>query len=347
MRREVEYAEIFNITNRLLREKYENQPVPGSALFEAETPPIINLAIAEWNSSHPTSALNIIVEYLGGNKFPDIVLHNNTDSEKIGVEVKFHKTGVELETLGNSTVASTQVEDLAAIFVLFGNFAGNQPEFIIRDYGKCICAITKTHKPRYKLKMDEPMDFCTSNLGISYDELRDLDKDQREIIINSYVATTDYTELSERQDKGRIRAQSFILFPEIFSPDKYRKYKRLGVWLFANNIFCRNVRDFISGSGKRKIAVIGEEKLSKVFYKLYTTRHDIRTEISEFHDSLLKRSWYDNWETAPTIPESTDDRLSMWVDLVCREYGGGEATVEGSPYTFRETIIRLLSDDIE
>jgi len=347
MRREAEYAEIFNTIERLLCEKYENQPIPGSALFEAETPDIINLAIAEWNSSHPTSVLNITVEYLGGNKFPDIVLHNNTDGEKIGIEVKFHKTGAELETLGNSTVASTQVENLAAIFVLFGNFAGNQPEFIIRDYGKCICAITKTHKPRYKLKMDEPMDFCTSKLGISYDELRGLDKEQREIIINSYVATTDYTELSERQDKNKIRAQSFILFPEIFSHDKKEKYKRLGIWLFANNIYCRNVRDFISGSGKRKIAVIGEEKLSKVFYKLYTTRHDIRAEISEFHDSLLKRSWYDNGETAPTIPESADDRLSMWVDLVCQEYGGGDAPVDGSPYNFRETIIRLLSDSIE
>ena len=75
--------------------------------------------------------------------------------------------------------------------------------------------------------------LCGGELGISFDELRNLPRAQREIIINSYMAQKEYTELTDREDRSEIQSQAFILFPEIFSTSNRRKYKRLGVWLYA------------------------------------------------------------------------------------------------------------------
>ena len=157
------------------------------------------------------------------------------------------------------------------------------------------------------------------------------------------MARKKYTELSHRDDKNLVRAQCFILFPEIFSHDRNRKYKRMGVWLFANNIFCRNVRDFISGNGKRKIDLIGDERLPKVFFKLYQSRHTLKSEIGEMHPSLLLRSWYDNIMEAPEIPTDPSERLLMWIDLVADEFGGADTIIDETGYRFKETIEKLLS----
>lgn len=343
MIREAEYLEIFEIIRDLLKEKYENEDPPNSTTFEFDAPGVIRCAIEVWNSTHVLiDQIDFEVEHLGGSKFPDIVLHNRTDNEVIGIEVKFHKAGEEWGTLGNSTIASTQIQNLAAIFVLFGHFGGDSPEFQIKNYGSCICDITKTHNPRYKLNMNVNHDFCLEQLGISYDDLRHMEKAQREIVVNSYMATTDYVELPNRDDCAAIRARSFILFPEVFSHNYKRKYQRLAIWLFASNIFCRNVRDFISGSGRVKIDIIGDQRLPRVFYKLYMSRNDIRNEIAAMHPALLKRSWYPDNPDAATIPEAVNDRLSVWIDLICAEYGGEDQPVVGSPYDFRSTIQRLL-----
>ena len=345
MIREHEYNEIFEIAIRNLKTKYTSSPIPSSDDFEADVFVVLQDSISEWNSTRaPSDQLSITVHYLGGSRFPDGYLHNRTDNEKIGIEVKFHKSGSSWITLGNSAFASTQEPGLVSIFVLFGHFGLTSPDFRIKPHNLCIKDISSTHNPRYNLDMSIDHDFCTTQLGISYDKLRELPPRQREIIVNSYMARKEYTELTDRSDSALIRAQAFILFPEIFSSNGQRKYKRLGVWLFASNICCRNVRDFISGYGKKAIGVIGTQPLSKVFINLHESRSLIRTEIGNIHTSLLKRSWYDDPGAAPTIPDSADDRLRIWINLVCAEAGGPTTPVNNSPYTFKETIERIIND---
>lgn len=340
-----EYNEIFEITKRNLKLKYAGNPVPSSDSFETDVFVLLEESVAEWNSTRSAAdQLIISVHYLGGSHFPDGYLYNRTDNEEVGVEVKSHKSGSSWITLGNSAFASTQECGLVSIFVFFGHFGLTSPEFKVKPHNLCIKDISSTHSPRYNLDMNTNQDFCTTRLGISYDELRELPQHQREIIVNSYMARKEYTELPDREDSDLIRAQGFILFPEIFSPNGQRKYKRLGVWLFASNIFCRNVRDFISGSGKKVVDVIGATPISKVFFRLHESRLQIREEIGCVHSSLLKRSWYENPETAPGIPDSANDRLRMWIELASSEAGGPSTPVKNSPYDFKETIERILLD---
>ncbi len=343
MRRQAEYMEILGLLQQSLHEKYETESAPSSNEFERATVEVLKDTIDNWNQAQDEDhRLDLEVVYLGGNRFPDIVCRNNTDGEKFGIEVKFHKSSRQWETLGNSAFASTQETNLEAIYILFGHFAFTPSQFRIKLMDDCVSDIEATHNPRYSIDMDAEEDFFRAQLGIPYDELRALSESQRKIIVNSYMASKKYIDLSEREDKDLIRAQCFILFPEIFSLDKRKKYKRMGVWLFANNIFCRNVRDFISGSGQRKIDIVGDEPLPKVFFRLYQSREIIKREIGEIHSSLLLRSWYPDEAGTVTIPDTAEDRLAIWESLITAEFGGATQKIDQTEYEFVETIEALL-----
>lgn len=343
MIRTAEYNEIFDIAKAKLSAKYAGANIPTSSAFEEDAFNILDAAVAEWNITHAEdNRLEIEVVHIGGSRFPDGYLHNKTDSEKVGVEVKFHKSGETWDTLGNSAVATKQIPDLASIMILFGNFGYTPPQFMITSYASRIYDISRTHYPRYDIDMSREQDFCSRELGISFDKLRNLPRTQREIIINSYMAQKEYSELTDRADRREIQAQAFILFPEIFSINNQRKYKRLGVWLYASGIFCPNVRDFFSGSGKRVVNGISNDPMPKVYYWLNECKDTIKNQIGSIDSNLLKRSWSHNSDTAPEIPNSAEDKLRIWVELASSEAGGAETAIEGSPYNFKSTIERIL-----
>ncbi len=343
MIRTAEYREIFDKAESKLSTKYTGTNIPTSSAFEEDAFNVLDAAVAEWNSTRTEEhRLEIEVVHIGGSRFPDGYLHNKTDGEKVGIEVKFHKSGETWDTLGNSAVATKQIPNLDSIMILFGNFGYTPPQFLITSYASRICDISRTHYPRYDIDMSREQDFCSRELGISFDELRNLPRTQREIIINSYMAQKEYTELTDREDRSEIQSQAFILFPEIFSSNNRRKYKRLGVWLYASGIFCPNVRDFFTGSGKRVVNCIGINLIPKVFYWLKECSPNLKQQIGAIDSNLLKRSWSHNSDSLPVIPDSAEDRLRIWVGLACSEAGGAETTIDGSPYSFKDTIERIL-----
>ncbi len=112
------------------------------------------------------------------------------------------------------------------------------------------------------------------------------------------------------EDKVKIRARLFVLFPEVFSGANQVKYKRAALWLCSRNgLICPNMRDIFSSGGKVK--AIGNQKfdqaVSKIFLRLYECKDEInslfskpdrelREDINEFWtlktpDHLLKDYW--------------------------------------------------------
>lgn len=93
MIRTAEYNEIFNIAKAKLSAKYTVSNIPTSSAFEEDAFNVLATAVVEWNSTRPEeNRLEIEVIHVGGSRFPDGYLYNKTDSEKVGVEVKFHKS---------------------------------------------------------------------------------------------------------------------------------------------------------------------------------------------------------------------------------------------------------------
>jgi len=346
MIREDIYVQIFEEVKEKLKRKYQQDPNASSQKFEGSVVKIIENVIETWESTQPEeSKLDFEIRHLGKHHYPDIVIENKTDHEKIGLEVKYHIQNNLWKTTGNSTYESISEDGLDKIYLLFGHFKKVPPEFKIAPIDRCLSDVVITHSPRYSIDMEYGQDFCAQRLGVPYERLRQLEKKQRETYINTYVAQTKYKELSSVADKELLIAQSFILFPEIFSTNKKIRYRRMSVWLFAKGILCRNTRDFLSASGTQKIDLIGQEELPRVFSRLYERRTDIRREIVYLPSIVLEHSWNDETiRKGPpvSVSKNSEDRLNMWIDILSKQYGGAHKRIENTSYPFKATIEKLL-----
>lgn len=345
MKAETVYEEILSIAQLELNDKFKMYgKIPKSGEFEDDVVCALTSAVKKWNNAHSEEALDIEVQKLSVHKFPNIVLCDKTNGIRVGVEVKLHKSSKVWETKGKSAFASTQESGLDEIYLLFGNFALNPPEFRWGLFDACVDDLETTHKPRYHINMGKTntiikgSDFFDDKMKISYKDFRELDKNQREAFANYYLA--------EKKSMGHIQrhilAQCFAFFPEIFSANQRERYKRMGAWLSAQNIICRNARDYVSARGKKVISIVGDEKLPRVFFTLYEHKKDIINVIKAERASVLAWMWYGNANKKDRIPQEEDKRLQLWLDLVCEKYGGGENTIDDTPYKFRETLKIIL-----
>lgn len=333
-------AIMLNIQNNLA-DYYSKNSLPcgeGKSLqFERTATEIIRDTFSSADRSSGYSQEYHSVEYLGENVFPDVVVHIGTTGRKIGIEIKYHISGDNWKTKGNSTFASTQVDGLEEIYILFGKFDHNACAIKIRPYGECISGISITHNPRYDIDMDSKVDFCRKELGMSYDDLRQLEPEQRKIHINTYIAKTRYTAFSNinANDKKELITQAFILFPEIFSKNAQIRYNNFSVWLFANNVICKNVRDFLTAGGKDKINGI-------LFPKVYVTFHNhldhIKKTIGIIPSQVLARAWYGSVTKVTLVPDNTNGRLQCWLNLSTTYHGGDTSLIEKTNLNFKNTL---------
>lgn len=220
MRHEAVYQAIFERVQASLVEEFLDGNVPDDRTFENTCCSTLERAACE---------CGVTVNHLGKHKFPDITLEYEADGEKIGVEVKLHTSGESWTTLGNSVRSSTQEPGLETIFLLFGNFEQQPPAFAIKPYAKCIKDIKLTHSPRYMIDMRGRTDFCEREIGISFDQLRNMSEDDRMIYVNTYIARTKYEELTAAAEKTQLVAKGFVLFPELFSHTPQIRYRRMSV----------------------------------------------------------------------------------------------------------------------
>lgn len=110
-------------------------------------------------------------------KFPDFILTDLEDGDKIGVEVK--KTDSDKwEVIGGSIYESLK-NDIEDVYVLMAKLGGSKPEVRLRKYQECIADLKVTHSPRFYLNLDleEGEDYLTQNdandlLELSNDELK-------------------------------------------------------------------------------------------------------------------------------------------------------------------------------
>ncbi len=334
MRHEDTYCAIFGQVTDKLTEKYSGEAIPNNFDFESECYRVLK-QVAEREE--------VDVHLLGKHTFPDIMLEYKADGEKIGVEVKLHTSGDSWTTLGNSAYASTQASGLETIFLLFGNFEQRPPTFVIKPYAACITDIKLTHSPRYIIDMEATTDFLGEKIGVSFDQLRRMEERDRVTCVNTYIAETKYKELTAVSDKEQLIAKGFVLFPEFFSSCPWARYRRMSVWLFANNILCRNVRDFISASGKARIDAVGPEELPRIFTSLKNRASVFKEEIEKTPAIILKTAWNFVDETLTDIPDSAEDRVALWLNIASEQYGGGQKRIGATRHKFRETLEKILS----
>lgn len=336
------YRGLFDIIIEELKQQYPSGIISHanekkSDIFETSIEDVIKKSIEMWNQRCTTAQrIEATVEYHGGTRFPDYSINNITMEEKIGIEVKYHDSNNTWATKGNSAVATTQVPGLSEIYVLFGHFKRIPPEFKILPMSRCIEKIETTHNPRYALNMEADCDFCVDKLGISYDNLRNLDEHHREAIVKAYIATEELTTLSEYQHRSSLLAQCFILFPELFS-NSQTKYKRMGEWVFANGIYCRNARDAISSKGQVEIPIDNNPlfngiKYPRIFYNLFLLKSEIKEQLTTLPVQVIEKYW------RQAVSDDCDERFNSWRELISEQFGGATKEVAATGNKFIDVI---------
>lgn len=343
------YTEVMENIADMLESFYSENSFPSgnnkSTQFENCVVEIAKVAFCEFDKGRGAPNGSHKVKFMGGKIFPDIVIEEGETGRTFGVEVKYHDSGDDWKTKGNSTYATTQVEGLEEIYLVFGKFDNNANccRVKARPYGECISGISITHKPRYDIDMTMEEDFCAKELGVSYSTLRNLGKEQREIYVNSYIARTQYASLSavSKEKRRMLIAQGFILFPEIFSTNPSIRYNNFSAWLFANNVICKNVRDFLTAGGRESI---DGQIYPKVFYTLYDHIDTIKRCIAEVPAQVLAQAWYSSAEEVDRIQDDWSDRLRLWLELVTKHHGGKETVIGKGSTTvnFKDTLQKWL-----
>lgn len=229
------------------------------------------------------------------------------------------------------------LDGLIEIYVAFGKFNNGACDIKVRPYGECISGISITHSPRYDIDMEATSDFCANELGIPYSTLRHLPPDHRKIYVNTYIAKTKYSTFTniDSERKQELITQAFILFPEIFAKNSLVRYNNFSVWLFANNVICKNVRDFLTAGGQD---TIDGTTFPKVFITLYNHIDQIKRTIGILPPQVLARAWYGDVAASSRIPVATADLLNCWLSLATDYHGGDTSIIKDTTLNFKDTL---------
>jgi hypothetical protein len=240
------------------------------------------------------------VEYISGQRFPDIVARIIKNGG-FGLEVKATSKG-KWVTTGNSIFESTRVSDVDRIYLCMGQLI-DPGAFKIRSYDECLSDIKITHSPRYTIDMClESGSTIFDKLRTSYDHLRlsknplkEFKKHYREHVlkegeavwwldggkIDEDTSELDFTKLIHfnvlpPSKKSLLMAKMFFLFPEVLEDKNQSKYYRCVEWLLSQGILNHAMRDTFSAGGKVNFNFHDNlHRIPKVLYRLYTKRDEI------------------------------------------------------------------------
>ena len=245
-------------------------------------------------------------------KFPDFVLKDLEDGDKIGVEVKKTDSS-KWEVIGGSIYESLK-NDIEDTYVIMAKLGGEKPEVRLRKYEECIADLKVTHSPRFYLNLDleKGEDYLTKNdakdlLNLSGDELnrkiRKLLRTQKSTwwCGGETVALTDLPQ----DEKGIYLNEGIALFPEVFRGD----YSNFTPWLvYSCFVWCGNVRDIFTAGGNKYVEEL-HIYVSAIMYRTLQNFGSIRQRIIDMTEEEQIKFW--GKSTA-----NIDERLDIWLGLV-------------------------------
>ncbi len=252
------------------------------------------------------------INLVSGSRFPDIQAEHY-----YGVEVKTTLKD-SWKSLGSSIVETTRIKEVENIYMMFAKLGGAFAEFRCKPYEDCLEDFGITHQPRYRIDMEiqeKQKKTIFQKMNIGYDVFRKKSEQEKNEIYHRFKhpAENEGNEMAWRlecedsdyslpmtirflkdqtpEDRIKVRARMFILFPEVFSASPSAKYKRAALWLCSRNgLLCTNMRDIFSSGGQ--INTIGNHAfghgVSKIFLRLYECRDEINSLLANPDKELLE-----------------------------------------------------------
>ena len=255
--------------------------------------------------------------------FPDIAVG------AFGVEVKFTLND-SWRSVANSVLETQRVENVRKIYIVFGKMGG-EPEVRWEEYEKCVIHVRTSHVPRFEVELFAEKSLF-DQMGIPYDEFRNLPMREKMRHIRSYakgrlktgeslwwlddeapethsvpMQTRLYTSLT-KSEKTRLRAEAFLLFPEILKSGRMRnKYDRVVLYvLVQHGVLCHQARDLFSAGS---VAVPGNKERGGLYIEraLKLIEGEISKAALDMSDALFVEYW------GKSVPP--EKRISHWLKL--------------------------------
>lgn len=247
-------------------------------------------------------------------KFPDFILEDIEDGDKIGVEVKKTDSS-KWEVIGGSIYESLK-NDIEDTYVLMAKMGGEKPEVRMRKYEECIADLKVTHSPRFYLNLDleEGEDYLTKNDAKDLLELSgdDLNKKIRKLLRSqkstwwSEGETVSFAELP-KEEKNLYLNDGIALFPEVFKGD----YQKFTPWLvYSCFVWSGNVRDIFSAGGNKYVEDLNIY-VSAIMYRALENVESIKKRILDMTDEEQNKFW-------GKIAQHPNERFEIWLELVER-----------------------------
>lgn len=262
-------------------------------------------------------------------EFPDIIA-----ADLFGVEVKATKKD-DWTSIGNSVLESSRVSTVEKIYMFFGKLGGT-PDIKYRNYEDCLKGIAVTHYPRYQIDMllDEQHSIF-SKMGVTYDEIRNSKNPVKEIrtYYRSQLGEGDalwwidddlektatlspiiknFTSL-DQADRESIKADIFVLFPEVFSTSS-KKFEKIPAYLAANyGVVSSSLRDHFTAGGQITMKKDGREiRVPQIVGELCRLAGKVEECLKSKDVDILSNFWQKRIE-------GHDNAKSAWLDEIDRQ----------------------------
>lgn len=273
-------------------------------------------------------------------EFPDIIA-----AELFGVEVKATKKD-DWTSIGNSVLESSRVSDIEKIYMFFGKLGG-EPDIIYRNYEDCLKGIAVTHYPRYQIDMMlKEADSIFQKMETTYDAIRKNGNPIKEIrafyrkqlkegdalwwIDDDLEKTASLSPIIknfsslEPDLRDEIKADLFVLFPEIFSSSN-KKYEKIPAYLAANyGVVTANLRDHFTAGGQVSARYQDETiQLPQMIGELCKLSKKVQSCLEEKDFGILSHFWQKSLE-------GYADSTSAWLAELDKQTAMSELKVKAS-----------------
>jgi hypothetical protein len=256
--------------------------------------------------------------------FPDIAIG------AFGIEVKF-TTNDTWRSIANSVLERNRIDKVKKIYLIFGKMGGLKPEVKWADYEKSVIHVRTSHVPRFEVEIDSSRGASLfEQLGLSYDEFRNLDIHEKMVHIRAYARSrlktgerlwwledSDgdahtlpmgvrlYTRLST-EEKTKLRAEAALLSPQIVKPGSARgKYDDAVLYIMTyHGVMCPQGRDLFSAGS---VANPNNDDNGGLYIErsLKLLEPDILLAANRLDDALFQEYWGE-------VPPK-ESRISRWL----------------------------------
>lgn len=276
-----------------------------------------------------TDALGVKVDVklISGRRFPDIVFSGT----EFGVEIKTAKNG--WRCLGNSVMASTLIEGVDSIYLLFGS-GEERLEVRYAKYEDSVRSVEVTHSPRYSLDMEVPVgDSYFKQIGWTLADMllmedpvslvveearKQLKPGERVWWISDQLSVPlKFKKWSEidAYERNVLISSAFALFPSAILKSPRADYGDFVFWLSQRkSIVCSNIRDNFTSGGTVKLDLGGYilEEAPKILGKLRARLFEIKKIIRE----ISPEEWMICYNCKITECDAFNKRFNMWKECV-------------------------------